>query len=128
MSFYDSLGLKGAAIRVLNVQPGEWDEKLSCNLVVVDLDEDPQYEAISYVWGNPQASKRSVIQVNGMPMSITQSLYTALKRYRLAEQTRTMWADAICINQEDLQERSLQVLLMGRVYSQCTTCQIWLGL
>jgi hypothetical protein len=39
----------------------------------------------------------------------------------------TYWIDAICINQEDLQERSTQVLLMGRIYQQAQCTMVWLG-
>ena len=37
------------------------------------------------------------------------------------------WIDAICINQEDLQERSTQVLLMSKIYSQAQCTMAWLG-
>lgn len=38
-----------------------------------------------------------------------------------------MWADAVCINQKDLEERSHQVALMGDIYSGAGEIFIWLG-
>ena len=38
-----------------------------------------------------------------------------------------MWIDQICINQDDAQERSEQVMLMGDIYRRCWHCMIWLG-
>jgi len=38
-----------------------------------------------------------------------------------------LWIDAICINQEDVDEKSHQVAMMGDLYSRCLTVYIWLG-
>ena len=38
-----------------------------------------------------------------------------------------MWADAVCINQNDLDERSSQVSIMSKIYKYAKNCQIWLG-
>ena len=38
-----------------------------------------------------------------------------------------IWADAVCINQNDLDERSSQVNIMGDIFKAATKCQIWLG-
>lgn len=38
-----------------------------------------------------------------------------------------IWADAICINQEDLDEKSIQVTMMDQVYSLATHVVAWLG-
>lgn len=35
--------------------------------------------------------------------------------------------DAVCINQEDLDERKQYVALMGKIYSQAATVLCWLG-
>jgi len=39
---------------------------------------------------------------------------------RLPHTSRTLWIDAVCINQKDLLERGPQVALMGQIYSRCT--------
>ncbi|TDZ51844.1 putative RNA-binding protein [Colletotrichum trifolii] len=38
-----------------------------------------------------------------------------------------IWVDALCINQDDLQEKSDQIPLMDRVYSQARATMMWLG-
>lgn len=38
-----------------------------------------------------------------------------------------LWIDAICINQGDTKEKSLQVAVMDRIYSQATYVVLWLG-
>lgn len=37
------------------------------------------------------------------------------------------WVDAICINQEDLEERSAQVQIMPQIYSKASCVIVWLG-
>jgi hypothetical protein len=57
-----------------------------------------------------------------------QSLATLLPYLRLQDQERRLWIDAICINQEDLAERSSQVKLMSKIYKQAEQVVLWLGL
>jgi hypothetical protein len=38
-----------------------------------------------------------------------------------------LWADTICINQTDDQEKSLQVPLIAKIYGQAEEVLIWLG-
>ena len=38
-----------------------------------------------------------------------------------------MWIDAICINQQDLLEKSRQVAMMGEIYANADTMFAWLG-
>lgn len=40
---------------------------------------------------------------------------------------RPIWIDALCINQDNLEERSSQVALMNKVYSRAYIAIIWLG-
>ncbi len=45
----------------------------------------------------------------------------------LTDRSAQIWADAVCINQNDLNERSSQVTFMGDIYKSAKGCQIWLG-
>jgi len=65
--------------------------------------------------------------VGGSGIEVTVSLFTALRRFRYPDTRRVLWADAICINQGDNNERSSQIQLMGRVYKACWEVLIWLG-
>lgn len=94
--------------------------------MTVNLDADClEYEAISYVWGDP-AKPRSIV-CDGQVLAITESIFTALKRFRHVDRVRILWADAICINQENDKEKSTQVTLMHDVYRKSACTLIWLG-
>ncbi|OAQ75945.1 ankyrin and HET domain-containingprotein [Purpureocillium lilacinum] len=51
----------------------------------------------------------------------------AEKKITPAEGTVFIWADAICINQDDVQEKSAQVTMMDRIYSDASYVVAWLG-
>lgn len=84
---------------------------------------------LSYVWGNP-CSRRDIL-LNGHVFSITSNLYDALVHLRDSFEVRELglrlWADAICINQQDMIERATEVKKMGLIYSQCISVRAWLG-
>jgi len=87
------------------------------------LTEAPYYTAISYVWGD--TSNMTAISVNGIAVMITQSLSGALRA--VEGEARPMWADAVCINQQDDQEKARQILLMRSIYQKAASVAIWLG-
>jgi hypothetical protein len=120
--------LEAQHIRVLTLeQSAQHDSIITCSLAAVSLSESarPQYEALSYVWG--EAAERNEILLDGQPTSITRNLWTALKYIRKSGTSRTLWIDAICINQNDMHERNEQVRQMGQIYSQASRVLIWLG-
>jgi hypothetical protein len=62
------------------------------------------------------------------PTSTSSQTFTKfLERLRLKDKERTIWVDAIYINQEDLSERAIQVLLMREIYANARQVLIWLG-
>lgn len=83
------------------------------------------YKALSYVWGDPQVTEK--IMINGNVFFATTNLAAALKQFRHHHYRGFIWADAICINQSDLIERSEQVLLMYSIYSLAAEVVAWLG-
>ncbi|KAH7360944.1 heterokaryon incompatibility, partial [Rhexocercosporidium sp. MPI-PUGE-AT-0058] len=72
------------------------------------------YEAISYCWGNPTSTWP--IYLNGKVLSIRVDLAQALPRYRFQSGNRFIWADAICVDQTNLAERSYRVSMMNNIY------------
>lgn len=122
---YDALP-KSQHIRVLKLEPGVWDSPIRCSLKPCNIGNDTlSYEAISYVWGT--SSERKEITCDGQHFLVTTGLFDALQTFRQLYQPRTLWADAICINQEDTEERNHQVQLMRIIYSKATKVLIWLG-
>ena len=111
-------------IRILSVQPGEFEDPVRCNLETVSLDT-ADFEALSYLWGNELADKE--ITVSGGKFKIRDSVLSALLRFRKPAESRALWIDAICINQQDISERNQQVKLMTDIYSRASKVLIWFG-
>jgi hypothetical protein len=112
-------------IRLLRILPGRPPEILRCKLEVNDLSIAPPFEALSYVWGNPEPAK--IVICNTHPKKVTPNLGAALNRLRDGDTDRLVWIDALCVNQDDLVERSEQVKLMKDIYSQAWRVVVWLG-
>ncbi|KAK4446123.1 HET-domain-containing protein [Podospora aff. communis PSN243] len=87
------------------------------------------FEALSYVWGPGVKDKSVLIQTDfgTTRMGVTTSVHEALLRLRDPFIDRFIWADAICINQDDVDERERQVRMMARVYASASRVLVWLG-
>ena len=103
----------------------DFSAEIECSLKHVSFKNTIPYEALSWVWGDPQP--RASISLDNGSLPITRSLEQALRHLRSATGTRTLWVDAICINQRNIAERNRQVVLMKNIYSTCTTDLVWLG-
>jgi hypothetical protein len=105
------------------------DAPIECQLFDYSLSTPKRsfhiYECLSYVWGSPEDKK--TIFIDGARLDVTSNLYASLRRLRDPELTRTIWIDAICINQEDLKERSEQVRFMAKIYAYARQVLAWLG-
>lgn len=110
--------------RVFSLQPGQITDPVIGHLSTMPLDQPCAYEALSYAWSYP---KDSYIQVNKSSLQVTANLVDALSHIRSTTETRLLWIDAICINQNDLKERSSQVAQMRAVYSRASRVLVWLG-
>ena len=102
----------------------------------LDLDEDrqyyePKYEALSYTWCTPLHPETAYIATAGSPsfstLLVRKSLASALRHLRYPDRPRTMWIDAICINQSDIDERNEQVVRMAEIYRLAQRVVAWLG-
>ncbi len=114
-------------IRLLHLEPpGKDPSKLTGYLKAHNLDDKPDYEAISYAWGDHPEFNRA-IHMNGQVLRITGNLCAALMAYSYANRTRVLWADAICINQADNAEKTQQVAIMADIYSRAKIVQVWLA-
>jgi hypothetical protein len=105
-------------IRVLELLPGTGE--IQCTLRTVSLLQNPYFEALSYVWGSAATQNKPTIIVEGKRITVTPNLLQALLDLRENGKTRIVWADAVCINQEDNSEKESQVLLMAEVYKQAS--------
>jgi len=108
---YRRLSVAEKQIRVVTVYPGHLGQMIRCGFQTVSLNDEPDYEALSYVWGLEQ--HRLYIELNLTQTSVTRNLHAALNRLRHPDEPRRLWVDAICINQADNEERGQQVALMS---------------
>ncbi|KAF5013065.1 hypothetical protein FDECE_892 [Fusarium decemcellulare] len=111
--------------RVLIVEPGSGNEEVRCRIVNVRKSWRTRYSALSYTWGDE--SIRETIIVDGLRTSVTKNLYSALVHLRDPVSARMLWVDALCINQDDPEERDEQVKQMNAIYSAARKVIIWLG-
>ena len=158
---YSPLKSAQKEIRLISLLPGLFDSDIKVEIFYEKLSEQyqPDYEALSYVWGstedpeilsiayrNQHGDRTSPGSVGGSvaasvpepfsrdtdhpiyeTLSITQNLSTALRYLRKPATNRVVWIDAICINQDDIQERSLEVARMGFIYNKARQVIVWLG-
>lgn len=123
-AIYDPLNIESYEIRILNLRPGPLGSKIECFLEKESLVDSTTYAALSYCWGDPTETRE--IFVNHAAKQVTTSLEHALQRLRDLGVER-LWADALCINQEDAQEKSRQIRNMREIYSKANPTYAWLG-
>jgi len=68
------------------------------------------------------------ITLNSRRYEIRENLFDALVHLRHETRERVLWIDAICINQDDVEERNHQVSQMGAIYSKASKVVAWVGL
>ena len=117
--------LQQGEIRIVTLAPGKWNHRLECTLKTVSLDDNLSHEALSYVWGDASIKKPIFLQKHRF--QVTQSLESALRHLRHENSERTMWIDALCINQTDDAEKTVQVKQMQFIYARTPHLVIWVG-
>jgi hypothetical protein len=111
-------------IRILKLVEGGDSSIIRCTLEHTSLVDPGEYTALSYCWGDSTITKDIV--VNDCTVPVTTNLYSALKKLRSRGYTR-LWVDALCIDQENLEERSLQVRSMRQIYNIARRVVSWIG-
>ncbi|KNG90655.1 hypothetical protein ANOM_001336 [Aspergillus nomiae NRRL 13137] len=113
-------------IRLLKFEDTASTESIRLSLGVYKCSGEPVYNALSYEWGDGRADR--TIFINNRPFLIRDNLHRFLRILAGSEQRSTpFFADAICINQEDIPERNFQVQHMGDLYRQAQQVLVWLG-
>ncbi|KAF5876593.1 putative heterokaryon incompatibility protein [Botrytis fragariae] len=113
-------------IRLVKIGPRN-DEKelIQLSLHQTRLRNAPKYEALSYEWGTQMCDKP--VLCDGQELRVKANLAAALERLRWADDSRWMWIDAICIDQENIPERNQQVTMMRDIYALADRVLIWIG-
>ncbi|KAI0547938.1 heterokaryon incompatibility protein-domain-containing protein [Xylaria curta] len=93
---------------------------------MTDDDLEP-FQAISWCWGAANSNTRTQITVDGYCLSILASAYEVILELCVPQKKKRVWIDAICINQDDIDERSQQVAMMEAIYRKASMTLVWLG-
>ncbi|KAN0108037.1 Heterokaryon incompatibility protein (HET) domain containing protein [Hyaloscypha variabilis] len=125
-------------IRMLELLPGQDDEPIQVKISHRLLADLPLREALSYEWGSPTRDREIICE--GKSLKVTANLVVALTRLGPAtkelehterakgpQTSRLLWVDALCINQDDIDERNEQVKLMGDIYRNARRTLAWIG-
>ena len=112
--------LRPDQIRILHIQPRRWivGGPIYASLQHVARSAATDYDAVSYHWGSSVLSED--ILIDGHPLAITQSALDVLLASRTSWEVKTIWIDAICINQRDEIEKAAQVRQMRDIYSNAS--------
>ncbi|PQE24876.1 heterokaryon incompatibility protein [Rutstroemia sp. NJR-2017a WRK4] len=115
-------------IRLLTLLPSRnFDDDLRCEVNHTSLEDKPEFEALSYAWGNPKDVVPLLL--HDQTFHITKNLASALRHLRYAYEPRVLWVDALCINQSDISERNQQIPQMREIYDVggAKRVVVWLG-
>lgn len=126
---YQPLNVTKYETRFLRLLKRRNDDVLSYSLETGSLIDPPPYIALSYQWyPDVDPTKRDIIIVDGIQVPVTTSLSDALWYTTWSESScRLVWADQICIDQCNIEERSQQVQQMGKIYASAYMVHAWLG-
>ncbi|KAF6822550.1 ankyrin and het domain protein [Colletotrichum musicola] len=106
--------------------------RIDLQIETFPFDQRPEYYALSYTWGPADRETEETdeiiqIAVNGDEFFVRPNLHDALLQLRSSYSGRWFWIDAVCINQDDLAERSTQVATMNVIYTNATRTVAWIG-
>lgn len=96
---------------------------------VSDCGDIVEYEALSWCWGKENKDCAIKIKKRGeyRRFAVTKELSLALKYLRHGDKDRILWIDAMCIDQDNHEERNHQVQMMACIYTGAKQACIWLG-
>jgi hypothetical protein len=108
------------------IRPATAGDLPKCEMFTVCLDgiDNITFSAVSYVWGNPMCTKEII--VNSRHMLIAQNLYSFLVHAQ-RKLDLVLWIDALCINQEDLAEKTIQIQKLKAIFDRASNVLAWLG-
>ncbi|KAE9365758.1 hypothetical protein N431DRAFT_429984 [Stipitochalara longipes BDJ] len=121
---YQYRPLQDSQFRLVRILP-ERKTMIKCEIIHYSLEEPPQYVAVSYAWGDAGDTRNIALEGSLVPIAV--SLYGALEALRQKVSSVLVWVDALCIDQQNTNERTQQVRLMTNIYSAAESVAVWLG-
>ncbi|KAK3328228.1 heterokaryon incompatibility protein-domain-containing protein [Cercophora scortea] len=102
--------------------------------------DDSSPDAESQQLHNRADARRFPIYCDGRTMLVTANLHDALHMLKgtmmaahhhntdpAAAPTKHLWIDAVCVNQDDVEERNAQVARMAQTFLSAESVEVWLG-
>jgi hypothetical protein len=127
---YIPLDKSARKIRLLTLLPGNFGEDIHVRLSIWTLTQKStrSYQALSYAWGTAEDPTNIYVgKSKDYVLSVPKNLACALDHLCLKERSRTLWIDAICVDQQNLAERSQQVGRMADIYTWAERVIVWIG-
>ena len=133
---YDALPTRDSIVRLLTLLPGSFHEDIQVSLATVTLKTARliNYDALSYTWGTSIRDQKIYIRIENDSRTpqyryvlVTPNLAEACRYLRLEGSPRVFWIDAVCIDQNNTDERGPQVRLMPDVFKYSFRVIVWLG-
>lgn len=130
---YAALPPSSGSFRICILRKGERNDSISIDLITVEhrtsealttaivltVELAGEYEALSYQWYLKEVGgEKNTIKVDDTDFVVGRNLYYALLELRNTEVNRKLWIDAICIDQENIEERNNQVDMMESIYRE----------
>jgi len=122
---YTPLDPSDRQIRLIELQPGQDDQPVLCRILITSLNDPTPYEALSYTWGDLR--DLTEISIDDCSFDVGTNLARILQGLRDPSACRILWIDAVCINQQDIQEKGHQVSQMVHIYGHAQRTIVWLG-
>lgn len=123
-----------STIRLIRLERDLVDNQIACIIRHADCSyADTVYDALSYVWGNSESTRKIRIKDETAPewsvLELHESLWVFLDNFwRRKTFDRWIWTDRICLNQVDQHEMGQQIPLVAQIYNDAERVLAWLGL
>ncbi|KAK7539309.1 heterokaryon incompatibility protein-domain-containing protein [Phyllosticta citribraziliensis] len=108
------------SFRILKLLPGDRQDRPRIEILQASMDENPDYEAVSYVWGQGGRRFSVLCEPSEAEVKVTPNCMRVLKDLRFSDKPRNLWIDAICIDQEFVEEKNHQLKLMDKIYKHAS--------
>jgi len=121
---YQYRPLGESQFRLVRIHPAK-KTMVQCEIIHASLQSPPRYVALSYAWGDAGDTRKIELEASLIPIGV--NLHGALEALRQKTEPVLVWADALCIDQQNEDERALQIRLMTNIYSMADSVAVWLG-
>ncbi|TPX07308.1 uncharacterized protein E0L32_010805 [Thyridium curvatum] len=116
--------------RILELSKGNREDPLHGSLKTVTIEDRIDYVALSYTWadktGDSTRRRPLFLGPECQRLFMTVNCEAALRCLRYPDQPRSLWIDAICINQKSEDDKKAQILIMNYIYSKASSVLVFL--